>query len=1050
MPIVWNEKARAQLPPRTRDAVPALKHGKRETIWAAIKKSFALRGKYDPIDGTFVKGRNLTTPDLAKLMEECERIARADDPPALDDVLVAAAFYALVHKVAYNQPRALVLATLPAPRAFHVYLRAQSFSVTPNYVNWNNPFQLILAPADYVPFDADWRNILLAQPDDIRAECKQIARNFWPSAHLGQKTTIAWAFFDETAWSDEVCEAWLAKGVQRQIPLNAMLSDFELAKKIIALKDSSWNYMPLIERFGDAMLPVIVEMADKPFDRYHAKDVAEALSMFDDPTAASAMVKLLQQASSRPLALSYFGAYPHYAEAALASVENMKGRAAKIAREVLAGAQRVVTSAIQPEDEATLEELPRVLARPPWLDEKKPKRPVTNLELPKLDLPETVDWQPGEKERALKFFPKPDKPATEETLADYAAQRAAEKFVDVLKHKNEALPDELVLEAWNAGQKTYGGTLAQKVMYILAKYGDAALPGLSFFVDQLANGWGDASFVARVKSFRLALPFATHITHRRIGKLAWTWLVRHSELAVLALVPHAFGEDEARHGRATENSARANAERALFRLKASGVDVLGIGARHGKEANAALVKLFSWDPIFDLPKTIPKLGPSWHPQALTRPRLLNGKPLSIDAMNVLATMLALSPLDPPYAGVPQVKEACEPRSLAELAWDTARAWEHAGHKKKEQWMLQSLVHFADDEVVRRLTPGVRVDFAVQVLEVIATDAALMEMATIAGRTSSQGSEWTLGGKIEKILANAAEARGVSKDELEEDLAPTADLDEDGALSLDFGPRRVKVGFDESLVPYVKNDGGTRGRALAPARKDDDPEKAERAKAIWRDLKEDVGVIAQRRIKAVERAMTTSRTWTFERFSRVWLEHGLMKHMARGVVWRDEQKGVAFRVCEDGSLANVNDEAHALSETAKIGVAHPLKMPAGDADKWRTTFEDYKIVQPFAQLGRNYVAVAGDTTRMAWPFASIAVSDLVQRLTQKSFQRGPYVQGKYTYQRPLPRGGQLHVEFKNNKAAADELMLAFRADDKDVPASQLDSIELADAIYDLQG
>jgi hypothetical protein len=1041
MPIVWNDKARAQLPPRTREAVPAFKHGKRETIWAAIKKSFALRGKYDPIDGTFVKGRTLATPEHAKLMEACETLARAEEPPALDDLEVAAAFFVLTSKLVYNHPRALVLATLPVPRAFQTYLRAQSFAVTPHYVNWNDPFRLIPAPPDSSVVDLEWRASILAQTDEVRAECKQIARDFWAGASLGPKTTIAWAFFDEKDWSDEVCNAWLAKGVQRTIPLNAMVSDFEVAKKIISDKSSSWDYMPLIERFGDQMLPVIIEMADKPFDRYHAKDVAEALSMFDDPLAAASMVKLLNQASSRPLALSYFGAYPHYAEAALASVENMKGRAAKIAREVLTGAQRVVTNAIKAEDEATNDELPRVLGSPPWLDDKKPKRPVTNLDLPKMDRPETVDWQPGDKERALRFFPKPDKPATEETLADYAAQRAANKFVDVLKHKNEALPEELVLEAWNAGQKTYGGTLAQKVMFILAKYGDAALPGLSFFVDHLANGWGDATFLVRIKSYRLALPLATHITHRRIGKLAWTWLTRHAELAVLALVPHAFGDDK---------DARANAERALFRLKASGVDVIGIGAKYGKEAKAALDKLFSWDPIFDLPKTIPKLGPAWHPQALTRPRLHNGKPLSIDAMNVLAAMLAFSPLDPPYAGIPQVKEACEPRSLAEFSWDAARAWEHAGHKKKEQWMLQSLVHFADDEVVRRLTPGVRVDFAVQVLEVIATDAALMEMATIAGRTSSQGSEWTLGGKIEKILANAAEARGVSKDELEEDLAPTADLDEEGALSLDYGARRVKVGFDESLVPYVKNEGGARGRALAPARKDDDLDKAEKAKAIWRDLKEDVQVIAQRRIKALERAMITGRTWTFERFERVWLDHSLMKHMARGVVWRDVEKGVAFRVCEDGSLANVNDEAHDLESNAKIGVAHPLKMPAGDADKWRTTLEDYKIVQPFAQLGRNYVPVSSDATRMAWPFASVTVSDLVQRLTLKSFQRGPYIQGKYTYQRPLPRGGNLYVEFKNNKAAADELMLAFREGDKEIPASQLDSIELADAIYDLQG
>ena len=197
-------------------------------------------------------------------------------------------------------------------------------------------------------------------------------------------------------------------------------------------------------------------------------------------------------------------------------------------------------------------------------------------------------------------------------------------------------------------------------------------------------------------------------------------------------------------------------------------------------------------------------------------------------------------------------------------------------------------------------------------------------------------------------------------------------------------------------------------------------------------------------------MTTGRVWTAERFARVWLDHSLMKHMARGVVWEDRQKGVAFRVCEDGSLANVNDEAHALAESSKIGVAHPLKMPKGDVEKWRTTFEDYKIVQPFAQLGRTYVPVASDATRMAWPFATVPFSDMMQRLTLRGFQRGPYVQGKYTYMRNLPRGGQLYLEFKNTKGAMEDMTLAFRADDKEVPASQLDPIELADAIYDLQG
>jgi hypothetical protein len=1038
--IAWNDKARAQILPRTREAAGPFKPAKPQTIWGIVHKTFGKRGNYEPIEGTFVKGRSLATPDLAALMEKCEPIARSEEVPALDDVDVAAAFFALASKHAHSHMLAFLLATMPVPRAFHVHLRSRDFDVTPKYVNWNNPFYLHAAPANADAFDPEWRKTLLAQSDEVRAECKRIAKDLWPRANLGQKTTIANAFFEEEAWADEVCRAWLAAGPQRNIPLNDLVTDFELAKALVKHKDGSWSYMRLIERFGDAMLPVLIELADAPFDRWHARDVAETLALFDDPRAAGAMVKLLNQASSRPQALAYFGKYPHHAEAALESVATMKGRGAKIAREVLKGAQRAVTGAVKPEDEATLEELPRVLARPPWLDEKKPKKPHTALALERVDLPESIDWPPGERERALKLFPKPEKPATPETLTEYAEQRAANKFVDVVKHKNEALPDELVLEAWNAGQKTYQGTLGKKVAYILAKYGEAAYPGLSEFVDHFANGWGDAPVLLRVRSWRLALPLAQHVAHRRIGKLAWAWLQRHAELAVLALVPPAFGGDK---------DDREHAERALFRLKASGVDVVGIGARYGEEANAALEKLFSWDPVYDLPKTIPKLGPSWHPETLTRPRLLGGKALPLAALDTIATMLAFSPLDPPYAGLVQVKEACDARSLAELAWDAARAWENAGHKKKEQWMLMSLVHFADDEVVRRLTPGMRPDFAVQALEVIATDAALMEMATIAGRTASQGSEGTLGGRIEKLLDAAADARGMTKDELEEDLAPTADLDEEGSLSLDFGPRKVKVGFDESLVPYVKNDSGTRGRALPPARKDDDPDKADRAKTIWRDLKEDVTVIASRRIKALERAMMTGRTWTRERFERVWLDHSLMKHMARGVLWTELRgaESVAFRVAEDGSLSNVEDAPHVLAERAKIGVAHPLRLLKGDVEKWRTIFEDYKVVQPFMQLGRTYPNLDKAATRVPWPMPATKAGDLSSHLRERGFVHAAWNKGRQTFSRQLPSGGFLHVEFASDKNVVTDGALVFMVDGpKEVAAGELDPIHLADAIY----
>ncbi len=1039
MPIVWNPKARAEISPTKREDVDDdYKPGKPGPIWEQMRKQFAMRGQQDPITTTFVAGRANSAPALAALMEKCEPLARSETPPTFDDPAVAAAFTVLATKLAWNNAWNYVHAVAPSvPFAFETRIRSLALSTDPNYINWNNPFRLVAAPNDSSSVDKEWRAILLAQPDEIRAECKKIALALLPQANLGQRTTIAYTFFEEPL-GDDVCRAWLkTANVNRVAPLNALVQDLELAKEIIANKDSAWDYFDLIERFGDAMLPLLVGLAEKPFDSYHARNVAEALALYDDPLAAEAMVKLLSKAPSRPHAIAYFSRFPHHAEAALASLDKVKGRAAKIAREVLEGAQRAHVGAVKPEDEAQPEDLPRIFVTPPWADDNKPKKPGTKLALERVDLPESIEWHDGEKERALQAFTRPDKPATKETLEDYAKQREAGKYVDVVKHKNEALPDDLVLSAWLEGQKTYAGMVVQKAQYVFAKFGDAAFPGLDAFGKQLAHVWGDPGpFLLRVKSWRLALPFAGYIAHRRMGKVAWLWLQKHAELAVLALVPTAFG---------TDKDDRATAERALFRLKASGVDVIAIGSRYGKEAKAALEKLFAWDPVYDLPKKIPQLGPSWNAQSVSRPTLVsNGKALPASALDIIATMLALSPLDPPYAGIAQIKEACDPHSLAEFAWETARMWEHAGHKKKEIWMLNSLVHFADDEIVRRLTPGMRVDYAVQVLEIIGTDAALMEMATIAGRTESQGSEWTLGGRIEKLLESAAEARGVTKDELEEDLAPTADLDEDGMLILDYGPRKVVVGFDESLVPYVKNEAGVKVRALAPARKDDDPVKAERAKTIWRDLKEDVTVIAQRRIVALERALSTNRQWTLERFRRVWLDHRLMKHLARGVIWSDGK--TPFRVAEDGSLSDVNEHVHVLADNAKIGVAHPLRMSTGDVDKWRTILEDYKIVQPFAQLARQYEKIEPTATRTPWTFGKATWQELMARLNTRGYTRGPNVPGKYSYVRYL-RGGRVQFEFTVTKEGVDGVFV-FKNGDDEVPAAKLDAIELADAIHDL--
>jgi hypothetical protein len=104
-------------------------------------------------------------------------------------------------------------------------------------------------------------------------------------------------------------------------------------------------------------------------------------------------------------------------------------------------------------------------------------------------------------------------------------------------------------------------------------------------------------------------------------------------------------------------------------------------------------------------------------------------------------------------------------------------------------------------------------------------------------------------------------------------------------------------------------------------------------------------------------MVTQRDWTAAEFRELFVQHPLVWHLVRRLVWlADGAEGVdgptttAFRVAEDRSFADVNDDDFALAEDATVRLAHPLHLGNAVA-AWSELFADYEILQPFPQLGR---------------------------------------------------------------------------------------------------
>ncbi len=200
-----------------------------------------------------------------------------------------------------------------------------------------------------------------------------------------------------------------------------------------------------------------------------------------------------------------------------------------------------------------------------------------------------------------------------------------------------------------------------------------------------------------------------------------------------------------------------------------------------------------------------------------------------------------------------------------------------------------------------------------------------------------------------------------------------------------------MAFDAGLRPVLQDEKGERLKVLPRGTKDDDEEKVKAAHALWTDLREDVSVIAARRGAGARQAMQEGHRWSIDAFRRVYLEHPLMKHLSRGILWEAyDPKGerlATFRVAEDGTFADVEDDAVVLDEkVASVGVAHPFAMTADARRAWREIFDDYEVIQPFAQVATEPPALTKAQRESHAVTEVIAIADLGQVIRARA-ERG---------------------------------------------------------------
>ncbi|MEW6279946.1 MAG: DUF4132 domain-containing protein, partial [Candidatus Eremiobacterota bacterium] len=928
------------------------------------------------------------------------------------------------------------------------------------------------------------RRHLAGVDDGAYREALDAARSVRIGATVRMRAALAYAFPEETDWSREealkqleTVSRWSASGKGTFYPdecLLASLADPEVAERYLLACHCETPDFPLTlaDRLGDSVVAGLLRFLSGDRRLYGAARLHCAAVIVCEELG-QVMLEILEEKDQkrRQVAMDYFLGAPRLALNLLSGTPRRNAAARTLlaalvrshpalVEEVLPGlppAQREVLEALrqraEPVAEAAETDLPAVLRQPPWLGPRRRRLPLVVEGVRLVDHPEQVLWQEGERAERPHWSVPQYRGADAGTVAQLQSRVAAGEDVQVWPGILEVLEEEPALELWNNldCRPSFGWLDEVDTRTILRRLGPRSIPG---FLDR------PEILLQRVRSARVAPVAARGLTQKRWRRLARQWLVAHPEAAAVGLIPQAVGP---------LGEERGWAEAALRRLaRGHGAMVLAVADRYGPAVREAVDEVLSFDPRHELPDKLPRLPGFFDPEALPRPVLREGRgALPRQSVEHLGLMLAVSQPETPYAGLADLREACDPASLAEFAWQLFQAWYLAGAPPREAWAFYALGHLGDDQSARRLAPllrawpaegfHARAVMGLEVLRGIGTERALMLLHGIAQRARHAGIQ----ARAQETIENVAAELGLSADDLADRLVPDLGLERDGSRTLDYGPRSFRVAFDSHLEPEVVDQDGRRIGDLPKPGKRDDAALAKAARQAWTELKAEARRILKHHLLRLELAMISRRTFRLPVFRACLAEHPFMQHIARRLVWGvladNGQLQGCLRVCEDGSLADSEDSALQLPEEALLILPHRLELEEATLQRWSTILGDHRILQPFPQVGREVYRPSDPSEKAVRTVEGLRVpAARILSLEQRGWRRGPAGNSGVvsTFVKPLGKDGEAELDFEEGWVVGD---LAGAVDSDQtlglvrlpLAAGEIPPVAYSELVYDLR-
>jgi hypothetical protein len=238
------------------------------------------------------------------------------------------------------------------------------------------------------------------------------------------------------------------------------------------------------------------------------------------------------------------------------------------------------------------------------------------------------------------------------------------------------------------------------------------------------------------------------------------------------------------------------------------------------------------------------------------------------------------------------------------------------------------------------------------------NAALAGLALMTGpepvaqitRVGAKAKKASARKQVERALGKSATNQGVSPDELEEMSVPDFGLDANGVRSIPAGDAsaEIHVNSPSDIELHWRSTTGKTQASIPAETKRDHPDAVKEAKRVLKDLERVLPSQAAR----VERLLLDRRTWPASVWRKRYLDHRLVSHITRRLIWETTGDSRILFLPADGKLVDPLGQPINLPTDASVRLWHPIDSSPQQVLAWRTFLMDRNITQPFKQAHRE--------------------------------------------------------------------------------------------------